>query len=557
MLQIIIKSIVKFCGQKNRWWVPLLTGFTFALALPPFDHEFHWIFSIFPFFSFIILIPLFFFAVINPFRRAFLYTYLYGFSASLSQYYWLINDTAEGLWHLIILGLFLIAGVIGLLYLTAGMLFRLSRIYFGRAYIVLFPALWVCIDFLRTLWDISFPWALLGYSFTSVLPIAQIATVTGVWGITYLVIFGNILNWELLTSYYEGENRMQKVLHILLFSCLIGGCAIWGTLNMKNGSIDGDVAKVALIQSNIDQFNWGNKSLDTAFNITEEMLFKAAENRPDILVAPESALLCYLAQRPDLSRRVRTWVDSMQIPVLLGALDWQKSPLDANYDYYVYNTAFFIKPGKAQMEHYYKNKLVPFSEVMPFEGIFPILSRVNLGEADFQRGNDSVIFDVNSKVKAAPFICYEIIYPGYVQERLKKGANLITAITNDGWFGKSSGPYHHAAMARMRAIENRVSLIRCANSGISMITDPYGRIQKSSGLYTREIIEDTVLLRKPDTFYSHYGDWVVKVCAILGIVTLIIIFIRFSTDKISKKRQGSSAGKTAEAPKTDLVSTCN
>jgi apolipoprotein N-acyltransferase len=279
--------------------------------------------------------------------------------------------------------------------------------------------------------------------------------------------------------------------------------------------------KVSLVQSNLNMLKWGNRSLDTSFTITENLVYEAARNKPDIIIMPESALLCYLAKRPALANRVKYWADSIKIPLVLGGLNWEKAPPGARYDYFVYNTAFLVKPFKSEMEMYYKIKLVPFSEAMPFEANFPILSRVNLGEADFQRGTKNTIFsDEPAKLHAAPFICYEIIYPGFVQKRLREGkANLIVNITNDGWFGKTSGPFQHAMMSRLRTIENGVPLVRCANSGISMIVNKYGVVEKKTSLYERSILNGEVALAESSTIYSRYGDWFVLFCGTIVIIS--------------------------------------
>jgi apolipoprotein N-acyltransferase len=181
----------------------------------------------------------------------------------------------------------------------------------------------------------------------------------------------------------------------------------------------------------------------------------------------------------------------------------------------VYNTAFLIRPGDKEMYPYRKIKLVPFSEAFPFEVNFPILSRVNLGEADFHRGNEETVYTVNDSLCVAPFICYEIIYPSFVQRRLLKGANLIVHITNDGWFGRTTGPYQHAMMARMRAIENDVAIARCAITGLSMFIDPNGRVLSTTNLYERTILRGRVPVKKADTFYAKHGDWLVKLCGLI------------------------------------------
>jgi apolipoprotein N-acyltransferase len=175
--------------------------------------------------------------------------------------------------------------------------------------------------------------------------------------------------------------------------------------------------------------------------------------------------------------------------------------------------------------------LVPFSEVMPFEARFPILSRVNLGNASFKRGQSEPVFRINKNLEIAPYICYEIIFPAFVRRRLKESTNLLVNVTNDGWFRRSSGPYQHAAMSQLRSIENGISLARSANSGISMHVDPYGRILSQTKLYTRDIVTMDIPTYRIMTYYTRFGDWFVIFCAIL---TAVGIF----TGVTQKRRPG-------------------
>jgi len=525
MLQIIIKNIADYCRDKNRWWIPLITGLFFALSLPPFNHEFHWIFSLFPLLTFIVLIPLMFFALEKSLKRAIFFTFLYSFSAALGQLFWIGFVTAEGLWHLILIGVFLISSYIGLIFLAAGLLFRVVYKMAGRFYILLFPAIWVSIDFFRSIGEIAFPWAFLGYSFAPILPFAQLASITGVWGLTFIAVGMNVLIFDLLICYYRNESQVQKWIHLSIgFLCIIA-FSFWGFTRIKK-PLTGETKKIAALQTNIDQLHWGNKSLDTAFTITEAMVKDAAAKDVDLIVGPESALLCFVDRKVEHRSRVQGWVDSINRPLMLGGLHWDRAPEGAAYEYYIYNSAFFIEPSKPIL-HYNKQMLVPFSERMPFENFIPILSRVNLGEADFMNGNDPVVFQ-SGGINVAPFICYEVIFPSFVQERLKKNANVIITITNDGWFGKTSGPYQHAAMARMRAIENRISIVRCANSGFSMFIDGYGRVSGITRLYTRTSTYGNVLLRNADSFYAKYGDWFLVLCMLIassGLATVLTMSI--------------------------------
>ena len=533
MLQIIIRKTVQFYNSKNRWWLPLVCGILFSLCLPPFNHEFHPLFSLFPFLNFVVLIPLLGFASQKSFRRAAFHTYLFSFAASLSQYYWIAFDKAEGLWHLILIGLVLICAVVGIFYLIAGLLFRVIYKKLPRFYILFYPMVWVLIDYGRSLGDISFPWGFLGYSLTPLLPLAQIASVTGVWGLTFLILLGNMLFWELGICYYEGNNRFQKTIHIAVFALVLILISVWGGSRMKKEPLDSDTATVSLLQSNLDQLSWGKNSLDSAFNITENLFYQASRKSPDLMIGPESALLCYIDKQPSLRNRVLSWTSSTGIPFVFGSLQWNKAPDESYYDYHVYNTAFLVKPNESFLESYFKIKLVPFSEAIPFEGLFPLLSRVNLGEADFQRGTDYTVYSID-KMKAAPFICYEIIYPGFVQKRLKNGANLIVNITNDGWFGKSSGPFQHATMSRLRSIENGVQMVRCANSGISMHVDHFGRVIEKTGLYERTVLTSTCLLKSPNTFYSKWRDWIIYLFAIVTVCTSVRVTVKSKFRKPEK-----------------------
>ena len=525
MLQII-KLFINYYKKRNRWWIPLVTGIPCSLCLLPFNHEIHWVFAFFPLFSFFALIPLFFFSLHTSLVRTLFHVYLFSLPIALGQCFWLIFVKIEGLWVLIIAGMVLLAAYVALFYTAAGIAFRLIYKKFPGLTVLLFPCCWIVIDFSRTLGDISFPWGFLGYNMTPLLPVSQLAAITGVWGLTFLIVMGNVLVWNTLIQWYRKDRLRIPMIKNAVFCLLLVAVIIWGWFRIAKKEEGRTPVKLAILQTALDQLNWGSNSLDTAFAITDSMVFTAAESKPDLIVGPESALLCYLARQRKYARRVRSWANSTNVPIFLGALHWEKPSKASAYQYYVYNTAFLVKPSQRALEPYRKIKLVPFSEAIPFEGLFPILSRVNLGEADFQRGKEATIFSIHDSITFAPFICYESIYPGFVQKRLRQGGKLIVHITNDGWFGKTTGPYQHAIMARMRAIENGVAMARCAITGISMFIDPLGRILQHTKLGKRVIIEDVLPLQEAKTFYSRFGDWFVVVCMIIILGTTTVISIK-------------------------------
>jgi apolipoprotein N-acyltransferase len=527
MLHTYLKKTVRFYLSGNRWWVPLVSGCLYSFALPPFNHETHWLLSLFPLLCFIILLPFLAIATQPSLKRATIHLYLYGFAAALGQYHWLVFDKVEGLWLFVIAGLLLISIIIGFLYLAAGLLFRIAMRFLPKAYILIFPAVWVVIDYCRTLGDLAFPWAFLGYAMTPILPLAQLASITGVWGLTFIIILSNMLIWEILRNIFHNFSYKKYLRFLITFTAAIVVICFGGWYRMYHYThVYHPSQKIALLQPNIDQRHWSNDMLDTAFTVTESLIVKSAENKPDIMILPESALLCYITHRRINQERLTTVVRRSRIPLIFGSLDWEQAPSGSYYDYYVYNTAFFIDTGAMDFIPYHKIRLVPFSEAIPFEGRFPILSRVNLGETDFHRGNEQTVFAISPDLKAAPFICYESIFPDFVRQRVRMGVNLMVNITNDGWFGKSSGPYHHATMARMRSIENGVSLARCANSGISLFVDPVGRIYGHSKLYERALLTRRIPTDTLPTLYTRFGDWFVDVCGIIIIIAIVTVVLK-------------------------------
>ena len=515
--------------KKNRWYIALASGLFFSLGTPPFNAQLHPALVLFPLLSFVICIPLFCASLCGSRRQALWHTYLFGIGASAAQFYWIAFVAPEGMWHLILIGVFLITLVEGLFYLATGMLFRFTYHRFPKLYILFFPALWVALEYIKTLGEISFPWNLIGYSLTPLLALSQFSSITGIFGMSFFVVAGNCIVWEILKKY---KNRQSQSAAAYLAACtgLLCVLSLAGWLRLHNSHTtvaSGPSAAVSLIQPNIDQNHWGNESLELSFAVIESQIQQAAANHPDVMILPESSLLCYLDRTEPLRNRVQHWVDNARTPLVTGTLHWDFAPSTSPYQYYVYNTVMCISPKDTLHRRYYKMKLVPFSEALPFEGVFPILSRVNLGEADFQRGNTPEQFKIGRTITGVPLVCYEIIYPSFVRSRTPDSTNLLINVTNDGWFGKSSGAYQHAVMAQQRCIENGISLARCANSGFSMFVDPYGRYFSRSRLYERTVVTHTVPLTRVKTLYSRWGDYpVMCLCACLILLELLLVVAR-------------------------------
>lgn len=520
----MLDRIVRYVRAKNRLVLPLLAGVFFALAMPPFNGQLHPAFTFFPLLSFFVCLPLLLFSLHPSWRRALAQTYLFGVAASAAQFYWIAFVVPEKLWPLICAGVVIITLYEALFYCGLGMLFRFTRKNFPRLTVAVFPALWVCVDYARSLGEMSFPWNFAGYSLAPLLPLAQTASVTGIYGLTFLVIMGNVCAWNTASGL---RRRGRLGLGLPLFAVFVCVISAAGFVRMSSAAgRQGPGLKVAVLQCNLDQNHWGNTSLDTSFQIVESLAKKASLERPSLMVMPESALLCYLLRSNYLTQRVRDLARYVKTPMIVGTLHWDAAPPRSGKEYLVYNTAYYLDSAGGRFDPYYKMKLVPFSEALPFQGIFPVLSRVNLGQADFTSGKNPAVFPVAPGVRAAPFICYEIIYPSFVRARVSAGATMLVNITNDGWFGRSSGAFQHATMARLRCIENGVPLVRAANSGISMLVDQYGRITAETDLYKRTCLCGEAACGRVPTVYARCGDWPVAASAALIAVALAALLAR-------------------------------
>lgn len=296
--------------------------------------------------------------------------------------------------------------------------------------------------------------------------------------------------------------------------------------------------RVAMIQANIDPTQkWDKKFKEVSFRTFEQMTYRAASSDPDLIIWPETATPAYL--RLDIDGKlsnIRKQVDSLNTPLLTGTPDFK---FISTTDYLLFNSAFLLKPNSNKIDHYAKMQLVPFGERVPFEDVFGWLNRFDMGQADFTPGKDYKVFEIEKKgsgeglteiTRFSTLICYESTFPGIVRQFVKRGAQFLVIITNDAWFGKTSGPFQHARMAVLRAVETRRSVARCANTGVSMLIDPYGRVMDSSKIFTEEIISGSIPIMDVKTFYVKMGDifsWLLTIIA--GFFILVTLIYRRKT----------------------------
>ena len=205
--------------------------------------------------------------------------------------------------------------------------------------------------------------------------------------------------------------------------------------------------------------------------------------------------------------------------LLFGFVDWPSG--DASSDSGPYNSGATVSPAGNLIAQYDKMHLVPFGEYVPWSWLFFFVEKISTGVGDYQPGSRVVVSRLESGEKLGLFICYEAVVPDLVRRFVAEGAEVLVNITNDTWFGTSAAPHQHLLMARMRAVENRRYLLRAANSGVSAVIDPFGRVLSRTGLDRRAVLDDTFHFLQTPTFYSRHGDLFAWLCLALSLILML------------------------------------
>jgi len=303
-----------------------------------------------------------------------------------------------------------------------------------------------------------------------------------------------------------------------------------GQLRKGAGQGVGRRVHVALVQPNVDPNLKGDRdSFYTVMQQLPDLSDSAAVEPRDLIVWPETATPTYLRKNRGRSLdRIYRHLEQLNTHLLTGVPDFEFEDDD---NYKVYNATFLLRPTGQTIESYRKMKLVPFGEYIPLADLFPNLNNLNLGQGLFQPGTEATVFQIPLSVdrRVSPdttldfssVICFESTFPYIVRPGIRKGAELLVIVTNDAWYGNNSAPYLHMQIARFRAIENRVPVVRSANTGISCICDARGRILAQRGFAETGWLSAELEQGGPPTFYTRFGNWfgvlnVIALCVLLG-----------------------------------------
>ncbi|MBN2090055.1 apolipoprotein N-acyltransferase [candidate division KSB1 bacterium] len=538
----------------------ILIAFLITFSFPPFQAGF---------LAFGALIPLFLLIQNKSRKEAFRWSYMVGLLTNLMLLYWIGWSTLAGAF----------AAILVLpLYLS---LFSIIQVTFlkkwGENAIYIAPILWTAIEWIKSLGEIGFSWFTIGYSQSYYLPLIQFASFTGIYGVSFWVVLLNVI----LFNFYKNSSHPRKRLtNFAIVIFLVGIPYLHGKFTIPDKiASDSQTIRVAVVQGSIDPFKkWKFEYKDSSFVVYEKLTRLAARENPDLIVWPETATPCWLKHEYEYLNRIVMLVDSLNIPLLTGTPDYQYI---SEMTYRTYNAAILIAPKNPAITTYWKMRLVPFGERVPFEDSFPFtlitkfLNKLEMGQGNFSPGVEPIVFSIlpkskqkllkvfspaeeeilnelaellektenadssknesdsllskvkttvqNDSIRFSVAICYESIFPDIVQTFVRKGAQFLLVITNDAWFGRTSMPFQHNQYAVFRAIENRVSIARCSNAGISSFINPYGQMTKVSTLLKPEALIDNLPILKEKSFYAHHGNIFANAMLIVSFILLFML----------------------------------
>jgi apolipoprotein N-acyltransferase len=496
------------------------------------------------FLAFVVLVPLFSaLAPLSP-GQAFRYAFAGGILYNTAMYWWIYNVVKVGPAFVIGAGLVVLILFLSLFNGALGWLFRaLSPKPWGLA---VFPLAWAGLEVWRTWGQMSFPWSHMGYALGHHLAPIQAASFLGVFGLSAAVVASNVLLYAALRRASPESTPLPRPARALLAAAaaaIPAGLWIHGGLALSRPFDRGRTLDIALVQPSIPQTKkwdehyfqevmhktWRTMGVDSyapagadtaAAQVDTADFAKGPLHGADLIVLPETAVPDFLRSRGEVQAALSSIARRSGADVVVGALDFV--PDDKPYRaYQFFNSAFLFPSSEASSEvrQYSKLRLVPFSERLPFDDIFPLINYVNFGEGDFSAGAGYSVW--GDSAAYAPSICYEIIYPDYVRGARRSGASLMVNITNDGWFGYSNAPFQHANITRFRAVEAGMPIARSANSGISIFYDARGRVLGKTSLFEETVLRRKLPLATLDTAYYRHGDWIEA--GLAGIFILAVV----------------------------------
>ncbi len=480
------------------------------------------------------------FSLVRPFviisrlkgREAFTASYFYSFFFMFFSLYWIFPVTFLGT---------LAAMTIVAFYYVA-ILVSFSALYRFRPWIGMAaaPFLWVGLEYFRTVGQIAFPWSQIGYTQGYYLYILQIVSIIGINGLSIIVVFGNILVWQVFRKELSAERRLTAAFGV---SAIVVALTLYGWIETPAIPKDGNYP-VAMLQGSVpNNIKWELENEGHSAKLYDS-LSKTVTEPVKLMIWPESAVPCYAANDRRCNRWLSETAKESGTYQLVGAIGSGSVDNEMRY----YNSCFQFNPDGRIDTRYDKVKLVPFSEQVPYQNLMPFMRPAVIFKhlkfiqdmgvewwSDFCPGDSFHLFSLPD-AKYGVLICFESTFPEVTRRMILDGAHFIVGITNDTWFGTSIGIHMHSRMFITRAVENRVWMARAANSGLTYTVDPFGRIHESLPVYAVAALRGKVRLLDEYSFFTRHGD----IAGRIAFVTMLsLLFILSGLWLVTKFRRSS------------------
>ena len=509
-----------------------------------------WFFRSFPFFAWVCLVPLLLYLRDKSPRQVYFISLFTGILGFLPAFEWIGNfgATVRGGYFVILFFLIPTMAIFFALRIWAAEL--LSRRFECLRFLI-YPAVWIIIDWIQSIGFLAFPWFYLGYTQFPLTPLIQFTSITGVHGLTFIIVLFNYLMTDLL--YHEvksgaglpGLIRSRQMLRFCMLVVFIAAASAWGHHLIKQHPLTGKSdMRVAMVQSCISPWeSWYSNRFRYLDNLKKHTNEALKEN-PDFIIWSESATLetiSYSYARGSLNsfeKDLLGYIRGIDRPLLTGEVGVIEDSSRIFPRRFPQNNAVLISRSGDVLKTYAKIHLVPFGEWFPYENLFPLVKdlTVRFGASDFIPGHGPVLFELYGR-RFGVLVCYEGIFYRLSREYRNLGAEFLINITNDGWTDSYKGHMQHFAASVFRAVENGTWYLRAGNTGYTAVIDPFGRITGSMPILRKGYVTgDMDFSMNRSTFYSRYGDVFLYVMLIFTLILCILYIAGAAGERYGRKQ---------------------
>lgn len=439
----------------------------------------------------------------TSYKQTITLSYIFGFGFFLASLYWISFGPAvyfDEFWWVIPFALVGLPAFMAIFIILVGLIsYKFKESFF---YHFIFSLSWLFIEWLISWIFTGLPWAMLGYGFCISEVLIQPASLCGILGLSFIAVF-------IGSSLYSKKDRIFRIVLSLI---IVSACIMYGYLRLQAHKTEYSDIKIRIVQPSIPQIDKWDNSIFWE-NMAKQIELSKREGITDIIVWSEAALIVPYYYKPIFDSLMSVFTQKNQVLLSGGVSDNNKK----GNEYEIYSSLIALGDDGKLLFDYHKAHLVPFGEYMPLKSYIP-LKKLTHGILDYTQGTREVLTLSKYNLKIQPLICYEAIF--FDEVRISnQDADIIVNVTNDAWYGASSGPYQHMQISRIRAVENGLPLIRSANNGISAIVDPLGRVLDKLELNEVNIIDSYLPLKlKKPTIYAKYGH-----LPIIGLLVIVLM----------------------------------